>query len=98
MELNLIPFTESSALDAWAYNSETNELFLRWRNSNDIYVFTGNVANFEADVREYRSWGRMAHWYANSSADITLKEVISQIGSYIFHTNRITGECKTVLV
>ena len=98
MELNLIPYLESNALDAWSYNAETGELSLRWRNSIDIYVYTGNVANFEADVREYRSWGRMAHWYANSSADITLKEVISQIGSYIFHTNRITGECKTVLV
>ena len=98
MELNLIPWTKSSALDAWALNEETGELSLRWRNSNDIYVYTGNVANFEADVREYRSWGRVANWYANSRADITLKEVISHSGSYIFHNNRITGEYKTVRV
>ena len=98
MELNLIPWTKSSALDAWSYNAETGELSLRWRNSIDIYVYTGNVANFEADVREYRSWGRVANWYANSRTDITLKEVISQSGSYIFHTNLITGEYKTVRV
>ena len=92
MELNLIPFTESSALDAWAYNSDTNELFLRWRNSNDIYVYTGNVANFEADVREYRSWGRMAHWYAHSSEDVTLKELIFSGTNY---TSRYCYETKT---
>ena len=77
MELNLIPFTESSALDAWSLNQETGELSLRWRNSAEIYVFIGGVATFEADVREYRSWGRVANWYAHGRYDVILKEVIS---------------------
>ena len=96
MELTIIPIIESNALDAWKYDAEAGELTLKWRGKPDMYIYTGDVAGFEADVREYRSWGRVANWYANGKFGVELKEVIRPCESYTWHENRITGETHRV--
>lgn len=84
--------SKSNTLKAWGYDADLNELYLQWHGSKKIYVYTGDVENFEEDVKIEKSWGKTAYWYVNHSNGVELKSVITPTADYTIVSNRITGE------